>query len=1048
MQNRKFCNTINYADHIYRRGRRKHCGMSPKSKSKIYYLVIGLLCMALVLAAAISYSVFFDNHIFSESKEHLTEVYNQVNTTFLQTVEHNRNMLQGWEGYLDKWSDDRANESKKEESTKDALRFMKEQKATCGFSYFLFIDKETAMCKPLGLDEYQEGGEIPVTNAAKLELRRNLATVLNDGKGGVVGNIEGIEGRFIFITVALSAPDEKDEYQGFKYDTIGICFNEDQMQSLLNVTVYGKTGIAYIVLPDGSTVLQSQNSEQISFVEGNGDFLGFLEKECALKKNAKIETIKKDWNPAQLDEEGKAQSSDTILFAWRGEEYYLTYTPVGFGQWMLLGIAPSGEVNHHMNAFRAATIGVMAAIFVLIAAAITWVLIVYSRQRLKAKDLEVKTREGMLDLFTSNTNDVCIMFSAKNFEGVYISGNVERVFGIKAEEIRTDVRAVLKAAIQKHGAFTAEGLKNLPKGQNWQYDMQMQNLVTHDIYWYRFSLYHVDFKDEDDFVMMFSDRTEERRMSSDLEAALDMAKAANAAKSNFLSNMSHDIRTPMNAIIGYSTLLAKDADDGEKVRAYIRKITYSSQHLLSLINDILDMSKIESGKTTLQIEEFNLSAFIEELFSIVGPQFKAKNQIFEAHTKGKLPERVMGDKMRLNQIMLNLLSNAMKYTPVDGKIVMTVEGSKSKIHKHTHLRISVQDNGIGMSKEFVKEIFDPFARESKEKTRSIQGTGLGMTITKNIVDLMGGTIFVESEEGKGSTFTVQFDLAIVDKNAADDKDFWSRYNVTRVLTVDDEEDICLDIQTLMDGTGVKIDYALSGKQAVEMASVANEKEESYHIILLDWKMPDMDGVETAKRIRKVVGKDVPIMVLTSYSFDDIEEEARSAGIDYFLSKPFFVSNFRTAIESIRGEKKEEKLVEMSGRSLEGLKVLAAEDNEINAEILTELLDLEKVNCEIAENGKIALEKFLAAEKGRYDMIFMDIQMPVMNGYEAAEAIRASDHPEAKTIPIIAMTANAFDVDIKAALDAGMNAHVAKPLDMAKLKETIKQIRNERGNHNG
>ena len=528
-------------------------------------------------------------------------------------------------------------------------------------------------------------------------------------------------------------------------------------------------------------------------------------------------------------------------------------------------------------------------------------------------------------------------------------------------------------------------------------------------------------------------------MNKVLVEALQTAKAANEAKSNFLANMSHDIRTPMNAIVGFSVLLGKDAENPEKVREYTRKITASSQHLLSLINDILDMSKIESGKTSLNIVEFSLPEMIDELYTMMLPQAKAKHQRLEVHTKGMLPEMLSGDKLRLNQVLINLLSNAVKYTPNGGQISLRVRKRSKNTPGRVRLRFSVADNGFGMSDEFVKTIFDPFSREVTDATREIQGTGLGMAITKNIINLMGGTISVQSQLERGSTFTVEVEMEVADQKQ--DKEFWSRNGITSLLVVDDDEDVCENIRRSMEETGVKLTFAPSGEKALEQVRAARTQNQPFQLILLDWKMPGIDGLETARRIREEIGTEGSIFVLTSYDIEEIQAQGKDAGVDKYLAKPFFLSSFQKAVARHLDKNGVTACPapQQDEISLEGLRVLAAEDNEINAEILLELLDIEKVRCEVFPNGKEALDCFVKAEPGEFDMIFMDVQMPVMDGYEATRQIRASSHPEARTIPIIAMTANAFEEDVQAALAAGMNAHIAKPIDMRKLKSTIAKL---------
>ncbi len=535
------------------------------------------------------------------------------------------------------------------------------------------------------------------------------------------------------------------------------------------------------------------------------------------------------------------------------------------------------------------------------------------------------------------------------------------------------------------------------------------------------------------------EREKERELHNrQLAEALQAAQVASKSKTMFLSNMSHDIRTPMNAILGFTILLAKDADHPEKVREYTRKITASSQHLLSLINDVLDVSKIESGKVALTIGEFTLSNMVSSVDAIIRPAAKAKKQNFEMTVTGIKSECLVGDETRINQILINLLSNAVKYTQEGGNIWFRIIGLERRSSQYEHIRIEVEDNGYGMTPEYLETIFDAFTRAENSTTNKVQGTGLGMAITKNIVELMGGTITVVSEVGKGSLFTVDLELRIPEEQV--DRNFWINHKVSRILVVDDDEDICRNVQTLMEDTGVRTDAALSGEEGIRQVCRAKDEDEPYHVILLDWKMPGMDGIETARRIRAVVETHVPILFLTAYDWEELKEEAIQAGIDGFLAKPFFVSALKEKILEVHAvlENREQAGGNPETDSLEGCHFLVAEDNAINAEILAQLLEMEGADCEVAEDGQAALERFRNSVPGEFDAVLMDVQMPVMNGYEATRAIRGLDREDAAAVPIIAMTANAFAEDVKDALAAGMNAHIAKPVDMGLFKKTVHQ----------
>lgn len=524
-----------------------------------------------------------------------------------------------------------------------------------------------------------------------------------------------------------------------------------------------------------------------------------------------------------------------------------------------------------------------------------------------------------------------------------------------------------------------------------------------------------------------------RNQESLLRDALNMAEDANSAKSNFLSNMSHDIRTPMNAIVGLSGMLARDADNPEKVREHTQKIKASSQHLLGLINDILDMSKIESGKTTLNIAEISLAAVVEEIGTIMRPQFKAKNQDFEIRITYLHNEHILADKLRINQILINLLSNAQKYTPSGGNIVLRIGQVYDDNKNYAHYQFEVEDDGYGISEEYMKKLFDPFTREENSMTNRVQGTGLGLAITKSLVELMGGTISVKSEQGKGSTFTVDMEFRLQEVEV--DQDFWLHNGISHVLVVDDEEDTCTNIIDAMDGSGVEVKYALSGREGLAMAEQA-VRDGGPDLVLIDLKMPDMDGIETAGQMRRLVPEEVPLILLSAYDWSDVEDEARGAGISGFMPKPFFLTNFKRTIEHLKSETLPETVEEADYAAIRGKNFLVVEDYALNAEILLDVLDSYGASADLAVNGKEAVEFFEKSKPGQYDAVLMDVQMPVMNGYEATRAIRAGNHPDAKRIVIVAMTANAFAEDVRDALDAGMNEHVAKPIDMDRLYQVL------------
>ena len=525
-----------------------------------------------------------------------------------------------------------------------------------------------------------------------------------------------------------------------------------------------------------------------------------------------------------------------------------------------------------------------------------------------------------------------------------------------------------------------------------------------------------------------------KRQQKILQDALLVAQKANDAKRDFLSRMSHEIRTPMNAIIGMSAVAFNYLDDKKRTADCLSKITFSSKHLLMLLNDVLDMSKIENGKLNIRQELFDLKNLVTSLADINYGLATAKGLAFEIVISGFKDELLLGDSMRVNQILLNLLSNAIKFTPKGGSVRLEIRMLRSASDK-IWLRFIVKDSGIGMKKEFLEHLYEPFEQADNGIARKYGGTGLGMAITKNLVAIMDGTIEVESQEGAGTTFMVDlpFGVSKVDKKTA------AEMEEMRVLVVDDDNDTCEHAAVLLKGMGVNVDWALNGFEAIEKVRSACEDDgRCYDVCFIDWCMPELDGIETARRMRSYVGPDVLIIIISAYDWSGIEEQAKAAGVNAFIAKPFFASNLYNMLLTV--SRKPELGFSAVGNKetydFGGKKVLLVEDNELNMEIASELLKFVNLQVEHAENGKVAVDIFRNSKEKEYALIFMDIQMPLMNGYDAARCIRSSEHPAAGTIPIIAMTANAFNDDVQAAFDAGMNGHLAKPIDVEVLYKTI------------
>ena len=797
-------------------------------------------------------------------------------------------------------------------------------------------------------------------------------------------------------------------------------YRQQQMRNMITSSYFGESANTYLCLSDGTVIASSKEEKPENILETLNRNDG-ADREAVIILTDALST--------------GSSTSFTYTNSYGSSAAYVTKLPRS--DWMLLQIFPMQVTNDMLSESNTAATYLLLWLVLLSAMYILLLLIESHKEKKKLTWEKQQMREIVHstsqlfsrfiladlehDTYTSLTYDGLTDESQPPEQGVYselCDSWKNRILDEEAAERDKEYFSV--HSIQEH---LTEDIPYL------QHEYRIQE---NGIHWMQISV--LSLKREKgvptSVLLAIQDVTElkERELHSRtaLEDAYQSAKAANDAKRTFLFDMSHDMRTPMNAIIGLSGLLDRDAGDPEKVRSYSRKINASGQHLLALINEVLDMSKIESGKASLNLASFSLSELLEELTSVFQPQAQEKGQTLIIRAFGVPQERLIGDKLRLSELLGNLLSNSIKYTPKDGKISLTIRGLDQTTKGYVRLLFEVTDNGIGMSREFVQHIFDPFTRENNSTISGIQGAGLGMTIAKSIVDLMGGTICVESIQGQGSVFHVELEL----RPAEDDEpEFWKEHSISKALILGTNEDICKSIQSLMVGTDVELQYSTDIGFASSLAAGT-----SYDLILLDYTLSGMDALEAIRYIRAQYGN-TPTLILISNDWIEVEEDARSAGANGFLSAPFAMSTLRKVVAECRCQPQPDG----KDVSLEGLRLLVVEDNDINAEILMELLDMEGVICERTVNGREAVTRFQSKPEAYYDGVLMDIQMPEMNGYEAAQAIRSLNRPDAEDIPIVAMTANAFAEDVQKSREAGMNAHIAKPVDPVMLKSTLSRL---------
>ena len=956
-----------------------------------------LLLVLLAVGFGVRYISFVSQTIYQESTSHLEEVLHKSNNMLKEMVRKNLTYLHLYNGFLASTSDEAEIQAYIEAAQQDT-----------GFVGFYFLS--------------YDGNYMTVTGeTGYLGLQANLDEKLSKGEDIVMN--AALPGKPQMLVFA--SPKTQGSYRGFAYDAIAIAYYNDAVLKLLDNSAFQGNASNYVIYPDGRVVIDnSVNRKETVY-----NFIAMLRDYSDLSEEQIL----------ALSDAFAQGSSGNMRVTLGDTSYYLVYEGTAVQSWTMLGLVPVRVVNASLDKLWFRTAQIVAGITVGMAVLVILLIVRRSHTTLRRKNTEISYRDELFKKLSLNVDDVFLMLDAETAKVDYVSPNIERLLGIPWKEVRQDAR-VLAALHPKDSPDRDKNyLEGLLSGQQREWDDEYVHLETGERRWFHIVAMGSEVEGRTKHILVMSDRTADKQVNQALSDAVAAAETANRAKSTFLSNMSHDIRTPMNAIIGFTTLAISNIDDKERVKDYLAKTLASSNHLLSLINDVLDMSRIESGKLHLEEVEVNLSDVLHDLKTIVSGQIYAKQLEFYMDAMDVTDEDVYCDKTRLNQILLNLLSNAIKFTPAGGTVSVRVRQLAGKVRGCGQYEFRIKDNGIGMSQEFAQKIFEPFERERTSTVSRIQGTGLGMAITKNIVDMMGGTIKVQTAQGKGSEFIICLPMRTQDEHRPVEK--ITELEGLKALVVDDDFNTCDSVTKMLVKVGMRAEWTLSGKEAVLRARQSIEMSDVYHAYIIDWRLPDMNGIEVTRQIRSL-HDDTPIIILTAYDWSDIEVEAKAAGVTAFCSKPMFMSDLRETLMSALGQNQTDaaqELLPQKNADFKGRHILLVEDNELNREIAQEILREYGFRVDTAENGAVAVEKVCTAAPGSYDLVLMDVQMPVMDGYTATRKIRALDDPARAKIPILAMTANAFDEDRCNALESGMNGFLSKPIVISDLVQELHKI---------
>ena len=956
-----------------------------------------LLLVFLAAGFCVRYLSFVSQIIYQESTSHLEEVLYKSNNMLNQMVRKNLTYLHLYNRFLESTSDEAEIQAYIEKAQQDT-----------GFASFYFLSYDGNYTTVTGETGY-------------LGLQTNLDEMLADGDDIVMNTaLPGKPQLLVFV-----CPETQGSYRGFAYDAIAISYYNDAVLRLLDNSAFQGNASNYVIYSDGRVVIDNSVNRKKTIY----NFIAMLRDHSDLTEEQILDLS----NAFAQGRSGnmKVKLGDT--------SYYLVYEGTAVQSWTMVGLVPVSIVNASLDKLWSYTIQIVVGIAFGLAVLVILLIVRRNRATVRRKNTEILYRDELFRKLSLNVDDVFLMLDAKTSKTDYVSPNIGRLLGIPWKTVRQDVHALAELRPQNDPDHGKNFLEGLSRGEQREWDAAYLHQETRELRWFHIIAMGSEVEGRTKYILVMSDRTADKQINQALSDAVAAAETANRAKSTFLSNMSHDIRTPMNAIIGFTTLALSNIDDKERVKDYLAKTLASSNHLLSLINDVLDMSRIESGKIHLEEVEVNLSDVLHDLKTIVSGQIYAKQLELYMDATDVTDEDVYCDKTRLNQILLNLLSNAIKFTPAGGTVSVRVRQLAGKVHGCGQYEFRIKDNGIGMSQEFAQKIFEPFERERTSTVSRIQGTGLGMAITKNIVDMMGGTIEVQTAQGKGSEFIIRVPMRAQAEHRPVEK--ITELEGLKALVVDDDFNTCDSVTKMLVKVGMRAEWTLSGKEAVLRARQSIEMSDAYHAYIIDWRLPDMNGIEVTRQIRSL-HDDTPIIILTAYDWSDIEVEAKAAGVTAFCSKPMFMSDLRETLMSALGQKltdASQELLPEEDADFKDRHILLVEDNELNREIAQEILREYGFRVDTAENGAVAVEKVRTAAPGSYDLVLMDVQMPVMDGYTATRQIRALEDPTLAGIPILAMTANAFDEDRRNAMESGMNGFLSKPIVIGDLVQELHKI---------